>query len=144
LLKETQQHTIDSGMRRTSLTPAQAHQLAELLRTHRQAAGLSMRQLARATGLSVSVISKLEAGSLPNPLPETLKPIARVLGLHMSDLFLVADWLPAGELPTLRPYLRAKYHDLDEDAIAALEDYAEKLTQQHGGTGPIDREDEQP
>jgi transcriptional regulator with XRE-family HTH domain len=144
LHEETARNTINDEMRRTSLTLDQAQQLAELLRTHRQAAGLGMRQLARATGLSVSIISKLEAGLLPNPLPETLKPIARVLRLPMSDLFLIADWLPADELPTLKPYLRAKYRGLDEQAIADIEAFANQRTQRHGGPGPIDREDEQP
>jgi transcriptional regulator with XRE-family HTH domain len=131
-------------MRRTSLTPDQAQQLAELLRTRRQAADMSMRQLALATGLSVSIISKLEAGLLLNPLPETLKAIARVLAVPISDMFVTADWLPADELPTLKPYLRAKYSDLDERDIADIEAYAHQRARRHGGTGPIGREDEQP
>jgi len=131
-------------MRRTSLTPIPAQQLAELLRTHRQAAGLSMRQLAQASGVNVSIISQLEAGARPNPLPDTLKAVARVLKLPITDLFVTADWLPADELPTLKPYLRAKYRDLDEQAIAEIEAYAQQRVQRHGGTGPIDREDEQP
>jgi hypothetical protein len=65
-----------------------------------------------------------------------------VLGLPISDLVVIADWLPADELPTLRPYLRAKYRDLDERAIADIEDYANQRTQRHGGTGPLDHEDE--
>jgi hypothetical protein len=67
-----------------------------------------------------------------------------VLDLPISDLFVTADWLPADELPTLKPYLRAKYHDLDEQAIADIEAYANRQAQRHGGTGPVDREDEQP
>lgn len=93
--------------------------------------------------MNASVISKLEAGQILGPLPETLKDLARVLTIPMSDLFVIADWLPADELPTLKPYLRAKYHDLDEAAIAELERYADQLTKRHGGLGPIDREDEQ-
>ena len=57
---------------------------------------------------------------------------------------LIADWLPAGELPTLRPYLRAKY-GLGDQAAAELDDYVAKLQQRHGsqgGTGPRDQEDE--
>lgn len=131
-------------MRRTSLTPIQAQQLAESLRSHRQAAGLSMRQLALASGINVSIISRLESGVQPNPLPDTLKALARVLALPITDLFVTADWLPADELPTLKPYLRAKYRDLDERAIADIEAYANQRAQRHGGTGPVDREDEQP
>jgi transcriptional regulator with XRE-family HTH domain len=131
-------------MRHASLTPDQARQLGELLASRRETKGLSMRALARAIGGNIATISALEAGTNLAPQPETLKAIARALDVSISDLFVIADWLPAGELPTLRPYLRAKYHDLDEQAIAELERYAERLTQRHGGTGPIDREDEQP
>jgi transcriptional regulator with XRE-family HTH domain len=103
-----------------------------------------MRQLAREIGANIATISALEAGSSLSPQPDILKAIARVLDLPSSDLFVIADWLPADELPTLRPYLRAKYHDLDEQAIADIEAYANRRARRHGSTGPIDREDEQP
>ncbi|MGI8664850.1 MAG: helix-turn-helix domain-containing protein [Jatrophihabitans sp.] len=131
-------------MRRTSLTPQQAQKLGEYLGARRMAMGLSMRQLAREVGGNISTISVIEAGTNLSPSPQTLKAIADVLGLSMSDIFVVADWLPADELPTLKPYLRAKYQDLDEQAIAELERYAERLAQRHGSLGPIDHEDEQP
>lgn len=103
-----------------------------------------MRQLASETGKNVATISVLEAGTNLSPLPETLKDIARVLNIQMADLFVIADWMPADELPTLKPYLRAKYRDLDEAAIAELDRYAELLKQRHGDAGPNNREDEQP
>ncbi len=94
---------------------------------------MSMRQLARDIGGNISTISVIEAGTNLSPTPETLKAIARALQLPISDLFLIADWLPADELPTLKQYLRAKYHDLDEAAIAQLERYADRLTHGHYG-----------
>jgi transcriptional regulator with XRE-family HTH domain len=102
-----------------------------------------MRQLAREIDANIATVSFLEAGTLLSPQPDTLKAIARVLEIPISDLFVTADWLPADELPTLKPYLRAKY-DLDERAIADIEAYAQQRAQRHGGTGPVDREDEQP
>ena len=131
-------------MRRTSLTPEQAKQLGTLLTGCRKSLGLSMRQLASETGMNVATISVLEAGTNLSPLPETLKDIARVLNIQMADLFVIADWLPSDQLPTLRPYLRAKYRDLDEESITALERYADRLIERHGATGPRNREDEQP
>jgi len=103
-----------------------------------------MRKLAAQTGFHFRTITELEAGTNRSPQPDTLSTIAAALGLSISDLYVLIGWLPAGELPTLRPYLRAKYHDLDEQAIADIEAYAERRAQRHGGTGPIDREDEQP
>lgn len=131
-------------MPRTSLTPDQAQQLGTLLRARRTALNLSLRQVAQLTGLTISTLSEIETGVNLSPLPDTLKSLARGLGLSISDLFVIADWLPADELPTLKPYLRAKYHDLDEGAITELEAYANRLIQRHGGHGPTDHEDEQP
>ncbi len=131
-------------MRRTSLTPEQARQLADIFRLRRTALGLSMRQVAATTGFNIATIANLEAATNLSPLPDTLRAIAEVLNLNVSDLYAVADWLPVGELPTLKPYLRAKYHDLDEAAITDLEAYANRLIHRHGGHGPIDHEDEQP
>jgi transcriptional regulator with XRE-family HTH domain len=131
-------------MRRASLTPEQAQKLGQFLSARRTALGLSMRELARHIGNSMSTISVIEAGTNLNPMPDTLKAIARALDVPVSDVYVAADLLPAGELPTLKPYLRAKYHDLDESAIAELERYADQLAKRHGGLGPVGREDEQP
>jgi len=103
-----------------------------------------MRQVATRSGFHVSIVASLEAGTNLSPLPDTLIAIARALDLSVSDLYVLADWLPVGELPTLKPYLRAKYRGLDEQAIADIEAYANRRAQRHGDTGPVDREDEQP
>lgn len=129
---------------RSSLTADQARRLGIFVSGRRKQLGLSMRQLAREIGTNISTISALEAGGSLSPQPDTLKAIARVLEIPTSDLFITADWLPAGELPTLKPYLRAKYRDLDDKAIADIEAYAKQRVERHGGAGPIDREDEQP
>lgn len=93
-----------------------------------------MRQLARDIGGNISTISVTEAGSNLSPTPETLKAIAGALQLPISDLFLIANWLPADELPTLKQYLRAKYHDLDEAAITELERYVDQLANAMDGS----------
>lgn len=114
------------------------------LRARRAALGLSMRQVGERTGLTKSTLSEIETGVNLSPQPDTLKKLAAGLELPISDLFVMADWLPADELPTLKPYLRAKYHQLDEQAIADIEAFAAARARRHGGIGPIDREDEQP
>jgi transcriptional regulator with XRE-family HTH domain len=131
-------------MRRTSLSPVQARQLGNALRRRREQRGLSVRGLVAASGVNISSIIALERGDILAPQPDTLKALAAALDLSVADLFTVAGWLPAGELPTLKPYLRAKYRQLDETAIADLEHYAEQLAHKHCGTGPVDHEDEQP
>jgi transcriptional regulator with XRE-family HTH domain len=89
-------------------------------------------------------MSALEAGTNLSPRPDTLKAIARVLDLPISDVFVIVDWLPEDELPTIRPYLRAKYRDLTDEAITEIEAYADRLNKRHGGTGPAEHEDELP
>src|SRR6266566_757035 len=112
-------------MRRTSLTPIQARKLGQLIRRCREERSLTIRGLEAASGVNVSSIVSLERGDILTPQPDTLKALAAALDVPVSDLFTVAGWLPADELPTLRPYLRAKYRQLDERAIADLERYAE-------------------
>lgn len=129
-------------MRRTSLTPTQARRLGRLIHAKRDERGLGVRGLEAASGVNVSSIVSLERGDILTPQPDTLKALAAALDVPVSDLFTVAGWLPVNELPTLKPYLRAKYRQLDETAIADLERYAEQLAQKHGNTGPLDREDE--
>ena len=131
-------------MRRTSLTPAAAKSLGTVLHAARTNHGLSVRALVAASGVNIASILKLEDGGILAPQVDTLRALADVLDIPMSDIFAVAGWLPEGELPALRPYLRAKYRDLDDDAITDLERYAQQLAKRAGTSGPRDREDETP
>jgi transcriptional regulator with XRE-family HTH domain len=103
-----------------------------------------MRQVALPAGLNVATLATLEAGTNLSPQPSTLRAIAGVLQLDLGQLYTELSWLPPQELPSLALYLRAKYRDLDEQAIADIQAYANQRVLRHGGTGPIDREDEQP
>jgi len=134
----------ECGMRRTSLTESQARRLGQFLKQQRETRGLGIRGLGAASGVNVSTIVSLERGDILAPQPDTLKALAVALEVGVSDLFAVAGWLPANELPALKPYLRAKYRHLDEAALSELERYAEQLTRRYGGQGPTGREDEQP
>lgn len=105
--------------------------LASFVRARRESLGLSQVQLAERSGLHHSYWSYLEAGRFARPSPEQLNIIARTLKVPLEDLYnLVGYQLPEG-LPSLRPYLRAKY-DLPPEAIAELERYFDFLRQQYG------------
>jgi transcriptional regulator with XRE-family HTH domain len=59
--------------------------LGDKVRVHRQLAGITLRELGRQVGVSPSFICDLEAGRrLPGPL--TLRKIAKILGLAVTDL----------------------------------------------------------
>ena len=131
-----------NGMRRTSLTNEQAGHLATILRTRRAELRLSMRDVAADSGLQLATISGLETGSNLTPQPSTIAAIAKTLELSLSDLYAAVGWLPAGELPGLRPYMRAKFRELPEDAVAEVEAFIDQLANRHGTHGPRDHEDE--
>src|SRR5690348_8511169 len=55
--------------------------LALLLRSHREAAGLTQRQLAARAGISAGALEDLEQGRTRRPRPESLNRLAAALGL---------------------------------------------------------------
>src|ERR1044071_3433554 len=82
--------------------------LGEYLKSARERAGLSQRQLANRVGIHYSYLSRLESGENGSPSAEVLQDIA--------DLLAFIGVKPAEGLPELAPYLRAKYH-LDDEQI---------------------------
>jgi transcriptional regulator with XRE-family HTH domain len=55
------------------------------LRALRRLRGMTQEDLARAAGVSVGTISRLEQGQRP-PRPHTMREIARVLGVRITDV----------------------------------------------------------
>jgi transcriptional regulator with XRE-family HTH domain len=60
--------------------------IKERLKELRKAAGLSQMELARVSGLSLSIITQLEQGRADDPKLSTLKALARALGCTLDDL----------------------------------------------------------
>lgn len=81
----------------------------------RRDAGLSLRQLAQATGIPMSSINRLLKDEVERPSPANLVRLAKVLELNPSELFTLAA-LP---FPDLDDLLRTGY-GLPEDAIAEI------------------------
>jgi transcriptional regulator with XRE-family HTH domain len=102
--------------------------LAEYLRTAREQAGISQRQLASRVGIHHSYLARLESGETANPAAELLQKIADVLEISSADLFAFIGVKPSELLPDLAPYLRAKYH-LDEAAVRSLAELIKRLAQ---------------
>ena len=68
----------------------QAQTLAEVIREARVRARLSMRELARRSGLSAAQISRIEAGEVERPVAETLVRLAKALGRDAQLLLVFA------------------------------------------------------
>lgn len=126
------------------MNPSDLAKLAHTLKRQRERLGLSASEVARRAGVTPSTVTRIEAAQFTSPQPESLKAIAEVLQLSVSDLFTVADWLPKNELPTFTPYLRSKYRDLPDEAKTELEQSFRRIAERYGyeGAGPEPGEDE--
>ena len=119
-----------------------AHALGTYLRSHREAKSLSARALAAAVGIDMAQIVRLEHGQVASPKADVLSRIAGTLELPLADVFGLAGYTTPAELPSFRPYMRAKYHRLPEDAVAELESLFAEIARKYGTSGPRDGEDE--
>jgi transcriptional regulator with XRE-family HTH domain len=115
--------------------------LGNSIKGRRRELGLSLNHLADATGLHKSFLSRIESGAVRQPASDSLRRIAAALELPETELYGLLDRRARDQLPSLQPYLRAKY-DLPDAVIADVTAYLARygdLT-----TGPRDGEDEQP
>jgi transcriptional regulator with XRE-family HTH domain len=132
--------------RRDKSVTSNLQQLGDLLKSERERAGLTVRQLAEAAGLVPSTVSRLETGFIPTPRPDSLQKLAQALGIDVEELYAAAGYLTPGSLPELRPYLRTKYGLTDEQANQ-IEGYMQALRHTNrppGKEGQHGRRDEAP
>jgi transcriptional regulator with XRE-family HTH domain len=99
--------------------------MAELTKEARVRAGLSMRGLARRSGLSAAQISRIEAGEVERPVAETLVKVAKALDRDAQLLLVFAGHIRGARA---RQLLRLAIEALPEpgraehaDALARLE-----------------------
>lgn len=124
------------------MTPEQAAELAKYLKEHREAAGVSQRQLAKQVDIAQAQLVRLEQGLVLNPRPEVLAGYAEAIGVPAADVFSMARMPLARGLPTLRPYLRTKYRDLPPEDADKVEALVNELMERHRSNGPTAGEDE--
>jgi transcriptional regulator with XRE-family HTH domain len=102
----------------------QEQTLAEVTREARVRARLSMRGLARRSGLSAAQISRIEAGEVERPVAETLVKLAKALDRDAQLLLVFAGYIRGARA---RQLLRQVIEALPEpraefaDALAPLE-----------------------
>ena len=108
------------------MTPSNSNELGDFIYRARQERGLSLRTLAKASGLDWSYIAYLEKGEITTPDPAKLQKLARALEIEIEDFYALAGYLMPEGLPQLAPYLRAKY-DLPEAAGEEVERYVARL-----------------
>lgn len=115
------------------LTPT-PNTLGAFVRQARERAGFSLRNLEAIVGVSRQLLLRLEHDQLDNPSPALLHLLAQALELDSDDLFAFVGYRPSEKLPSLTPYLRAKYQ-LPPKALAeaneALRDILDKYDREH-------------
>lgn len=79
----------------------------KFLRTKRKEKGLSIRQLAKFTGVSPAYISQIENNDRKNPTAHVLRSLAYGLGIDEVELLLQFDMLSEDEIKERRQF----YHD---------------------------------
>lgn len=102
--------------------------LARLLKSEREAAGLTRQEMADQLGVSRPHLTRLEAGQHKQPSPALLGRIAKRLDVSPDDLYALAGYLPSDELPSFVPYLRAMHPEWPDSVITMLGDIHDCLS----------------
>jgi len=66
------------------------------------------------------------------------------LQVPLADMFAMAGYVIPYDLPSIAPYLHARYSHLPEETRASVNDYFQRLIDEHGldPHGPVAYEDE--
>jgi len=113
--------------------------LGEYLRTNRENAGFSLRQVETMTGLSNAYISQLETGKVTNPTVATLRALARAVNV---DLHALVDLAGRETDPDNDPRLRAlavqlRAHGGHLDDLYSTVDFLNDTYELPGSVGDI-------
>lgn len=108
---------------------------------------IGIRELARRTELDASNLARMEKGER-KPRPDTLKTLSSVFDVPLADLFAAAGFITPSDLPSMSTYLRICYSDLPDQAVASIDEYIQRLINEHGlnpnGPAPFEDEDKKP
>lgn len=115
--------------------------LATLVRNRRIELGLSGREIARRAGIDNATVTLIEQCKIAQPRIDTVQALATALELPVTDFYSAMNWLPDNSMPSLRPYMRAKYQDLPEAAVDEVEKFVDWIADKYR-SGPANGEDE--
>ncbi len=102
-------------------------EIGEFLMSARQAQQISIRYLAKLTGISHSEINKIENGERENPSPMNLKAIATVLGINQIACFKKAGYID----PDVHEDSMIDFSSLSEEQTAQILAFAEFIKNQN-------------
>lgn len=114
--------------------PAKHRQFGAFIAKRRAALGLSVLSVVAETGITRSNYYRYESGEVL-PKADKLQRLARALDVSYEDLLAAAGAAPPDGLPTLAPYLRAKYRDLPDEALNEAEQFFAELQARYAEGG---------
>jgi transcriptional regulator with XRE-family HTH domain len=115
--------------------PTSGATLGQYLEKGRQDAGLSLRQLAAASGVNIMTIRRLLGDEVESPSAEQLQRLAQVLELDEAEVFAFIGITPPKGLSSIAPNLRAKFK-LRGDALSEAAEEILKIINKYDGTPP--------
>lgn len=120
------------------MTDSDAANLGNYLRERREAAGLSLRRVARLANINDSYLGRLERGE-QNPTLEMLQKITDALSLNLDEVLTAVGVKMTQTLSEPRVYFRRKFGVSEDDA----EVMARLIEKYQGKGGQKDGEDNQ-
>lgn len=113
------------------MTDDAARRFGEYLRDLRAQRKQSVRGLAAAAGIDSGTVTRLEQGSIHAPSPDTLKQLASALDVPLADLFVMAGYIMPQELPSITPYVHARYRHLPHTTRLKIAEYCNRQINMH-------------
>jgi transcriptional regulator with XRE-family HTH domain len=117
--------------------PSEPQTLGGLIRSGREAQGLSYGQLAELIGATKSMVYGWEHDRFV-PKAKSLAALARVLELSTTELTTLSGADYPHDAPSLPAMLRAEY-DLPPEAIEQVQRYVERMARKHATPEPEQR-----
>jgi transcriptional regulator with XRE-family HTH domain len=117
--------------------------LGQFLEAARQQAGLSVRQLAAASGVHRSSVERLLQDEVDEPSPDHLMGLAQALEVRLTDLYLLAGLPIPQEMPSVDVMLRAEY-GLSEEGLAEAKRDIQAIVARERERDSIRRDGKQP
>ncbi|MEC3979633.1 helix-turn-helix domain-containing protein [Amycolatopsis sp. H20-H5] len=121
-----------------------AQRFGQYIKRLRENRKLTIRGLASDAGIDSGNLTRLEHGRMARPAPDTLAALATALHVPLADMFAMVGYVVPYDLPSITPYLHARYGQLPEGARTSLDNYLKQLINDYelDLNGPADFEDE--
>ncbi|MGN6872539.1 MAG: helix-turn-helix domain-containing protein [Solirubrobacteraceae bacterium] len=108
-------------------------EIGDLLRSARQQRGISLRELARRSGISAGTISRIQAGEVQQPGVSTLEAIADAFGRPLEPLLLITGHIDRNEFDRRVASLEEAFGALEfADLDAVGDEDAASIVWEHG------------